>query len=95
MLENAVGPTKEVDLPDGGELVDVADEHWLPIPFSCRSVTCATCHIEVLEGAELLEPPKDDEQELAAIVRGPPGARFACQVQIKAGPGKVVVRPVE
>ncbi len=82
-------------MPEGGALVDAADEHWLPIPFSCRSVTCATCHIEVLEGAELLEPPNDEELELNSIIRGPEGARFACQVQIKALPGKVVVRPIE
>lgn len=93
-MASDVGPTKEVDLPDGGDLVDAADEHWLPIPFSCRSASCGTCHIEVLEGAEHLEPPNDDEQALDDIIGPPLGTRFACQVRIRAGEGVVKVRPV-
>lgn len=95
VLETAIGPEKEVDLPDGGEMLDAADEHWLPIPFSCRSATCATCHIEVVEGAEHLEPPNDEERDLLDIVRGPANGRFACQVKIRAGAGVVRVRPIE
>ena len=45
---------KTVAAPDGGSLADLCDDHEAPIPFSCRSASCATCHIEVLEGAEAL-----------------------------------------
>lgn len=93
VLENAVGPTREVDLPEGGELVDAADEVRLPIPFSCRSATCATCLIEVLEGAQWLEAPSADESELLGILAGPPENRLACQVRVKAGEGVIKVRP--
>lgn len=95
VVGSSIGPQKEVDLPEGGEMVDVADEHWLPIPFSCRSATCATCHIEVLEGAEHLEPPNEQELDLLDIVRGPAEARFACQVKIRPGDGVIKVRPIE
>jgi len=42
--------TKTVAAPDGGSLADLCDDHEAPIPFSCRSASCATCHIEILEG---------------------------------------------
>src|SRR5690606_34619412 len=40
----------EVDVPEGGPLVDVCDEHDAPVPFSCRSASCGTCRLDVLEG---------------------------------------------
>src|SRR5262249_17940488 len=63
-VASAVGAKKTVDVPEGGALVDVCDEYLAPVPFSCRSASCATCHIEVLEGAELLEPPEAEERVL-------------------------------
>ncbi len=94
VAENAVGAEREVDLPQGGALLDIADERRLPIPFSCRSATCATCHIEVLEGAELLEAPLDDEIMLLDVVGGPAGSRLACQAVVKPGSGVLKIRPV-
>jgi ferredoxin len=93
VLENHVGPSKEVDVPEGAELVDVADDERLPIPFSCRSATCATCLIEVVEGAECLEPPNADEQELLGILAGPENHRLACQARLRPGDGVLKVRP--
>ncbi|HEX2735425.1 MAG TPA: 2Fe-2S iron-sulfur cluster-binding protein [Polyangiaceae bacterium] len=93
VLENAVGPERETELPEGGELVDAADEARLPIPFSCRSATCATCLIEIVEGAEHLEPPNDYERELLEILAGPPENRLACQARVRAGAGVLKVRP--
>lgn len=89
-----VGPDKEVDVPDGGDLVDVSDETLLPIPFSCRSASCGTCQIEVVEGAELLEEPEEDESDLLDLIGGSSRSRLACQARLKPGPGLVRVRPV-
>ncbi len=94
VLQSSIGPCKEVEAAGGEELVDLADEHWLPIPFSCRSVTCGTCHIEVLEGQEYLEPPEDEEIDLLQMIGGPAHSRLACQVKLKAGAGMIKVRPV-
>jgi ferredoxin len=94
VLQNSVGPMKSVDVSDGGELVDLADEHWLPIPFSCRSATCGTCHIEVVEGAEHLEPADADETDLLDMLGGAANTRLACQVRIKPGAGTIKVCPV-
>lgn len=91
---NPAGGHKEVELPEGGPLLEAADERWLPIPFSCRSASCGTCQIEVLEGAELLEPAGEDEVDLLDVVGGPEGSRLACQVRVCAGGGVVRVKPV-
>ena len=85
--------TKTVDVPKGGALADICDDHEAPIPFSCRSASCATCHIEVLEGAEALLPPETEELDvLEAIDAAPPKYRLACCAKVKPGPGTVRVR---
>src|SRR5690606_1640339 len=91
---NPAGARKEVYVPEGGSLMDVADDRWLPIPFSCRSASCATCQVEILDGAECLEPPEEDEADLLDGVGGPQGSRLACQLQLKPGSGTVRVKPI-
>jgi 2Fe-2S ferredoxin len=84
---------KTVNAPAGGSLADLCDDHAAPIPFSCRSASCATCHVEVIEGEEALLPPEDEELDvLDAICSEPPKFRLACCAKLRAGAGKVVVR---
>jgi ferredoxin len=91
---NSIGRAKRVDAPDGGELVDICDEYLAPIPFSCRSASCGTCHVEVLAGAELLEPPSAEEAELLSLLGGGPNHRLACQARVRSGPGVIRLRAV-
>lgn len=84
-----------MDAPQGGALVDLCDAHYAPVPFSCRSATCGTCHVMVLEGEELLEPPNEAEAELLMILGGPEKSRLACQAVVRGVPGKLRVRPVD
>ena len=49
-LANSIGPAKTVDVEAGGQLADICDHYFAPIPFSCRSASCGTCHIEIVEG---------------------------------------------
>lgn len=93
--ESAAGRAKTVEAPEGGALVDLCDEHYAPVPFSCRSATCGTCHVQVLEGSELLEPPNEMESELLGILRGPRDSRLACQAVVRAASGTLKVRPVD
>jgi ferredoxin len=94
-LSSPAGSGKQVSVPDGGELLDICDRHLAPVPFSCRSATCATCHVVVLEGRELLEPPSAEELDLLSAIRGAPDTRLACQVVVRQGDGLVRLRPVE
>jgi len=90
---NAIGREKRGELADGGDLLDLCDEILAPVPFSCRSATCGTCQIHVLEGADLLEGPEAPEQELLELL-DVPGTRLACQARVRSGGGVIRVRPV-
>jgi len=92
---SAAGREKTVEAPEGGPLVDLCDEYLLPVPFSCRSASCATCQVEVIEGKELLEEPNEDEAELLDILGAPENVRLACQAGIKPRPGRLRLRAVE
>jgi ferredoxin len=94
-LESVFGAAKTIDAPEGGPLVDLCDEHYAPIPFSCRSATCGTCHVVVVEGLEHFEPPDQAEAELLGILRGPRSSRLACQAVLKAEEGLVRLRSVD
>ena len=87
------GEVAEKDVPAGGALVDLCDELNAPIPFSCRSASCGTCRLVVVEGANLLAEAEDEElQVLDAFGQAPPERRLACQARLLAGPGLVRVR---
>jgi ferredoxin len=92
-LANGIGPTKLANAPEGGELVDICDLFFAPVPFSCRSASCGTCQVHVLEGAELFDPPEPNETELLGILGGK-GTRLACQARIKPGSGLIRLRSV-
>jgi ferredoxin len=89
---NGFGATKIVEAPAGGELVDICDEHFCPVPFSCRSASCGTCHSEILEGIEHLAPAEPMEQELLDLLGGGPNSRLACQACVLPGPGLIRIR---
>ncbi|HET9931484.1 MAG TPA: 2Fe-2S iron-sulfur cluster-binding protein [Polyangiaceae bacterium] len=93
-LVNSIGRGKRIDAPEGGELVDICDEYLAPIPFSCRSASCGTCYVQVLEGGELLEAPGPEEAELVALLGGGADHRLACQARVKPGPGLIRLRAV-
>lgn len=85
-----------VEAPPGARLLDLCDENAAPVPFSCRSASCGTCRIDVLEGADLLEPPRDEELDVLDIFGDDPSRRrLACQVRCKAGDGLLRVRPAD
>jgi ferredoxin len=92
-FEGVLGRMKVMEAPDGGELLDICDEHLAPVAFSCRSASCATCQVQVVEGAELLEPPALEERELLTLLGGPSNNRLACQARIKPGLGRIRLKP--
>jgi len=88
------GDSLTVDAPSGGALADICDKNDAPVPFSCRSASCGTCRIVVLEGAEVLLPPEDEELEILDVFGNKPNQRLACCAKMKNGGGAVKVRPV-
>ena len=92
---NPLGPGLRADAPAGGLLVDVCDASRAPVPFSCRSASCGTCRVEVLEGLELFEDPSDEERGILEIFADPPHHRLACSARLRGGGGLVRIRIVE
>jgi ferredoxin len=89
---NLFGPDCQVDVAEGGRLVDVCDRVQAPVPFSCRAATCGTCRIEIVEGGELLEPREGAEAELLELLADPSNYRLACQAKIKRENGVIRLR---
>lgn len=93
-VENDLGQAKTAELGEAGDLVDVCDDILAPIPFSCRSASCATCQIEIIAGAELLEPPEESEKELLALLDVPANVRLACQARVRKAAGILRIKAV-
>ncbi|MEO5728097.1 MAG: 2Fe-2S iron-sulfur cluster-binding protein [Byssovorax sp.] len=94
LLRSPHGPAVTLAV-DGGRLLDACDDARAPVAFSCRSASCGTCRVEVLTGAELLEPPGPDELEVLAIFAAAPRERLACQAVVRSGAGLIRLGPVE
>lgn len=73
----------EYEVPDGTQISEACEKAG--IPFSCNSGVCATCQIEVLEGAENLGPLNQEEKDLGMDEN----KRLGCQCTIKSGIVKV------
>lgn len=91
ITESTTGRIVEIDAPDGAALVYLCDEYQAPIPFSCRSASCGTCRIFVLEGIDHLVPPAQDELDLLDVFdHDPRQVRLTCQARLR--PGAPLVR---
>jgi ferredoxin len=89
-------PRLEVPSPDGGRLVDLCDDHSAAVPFSCRSASCGTCRVDVVEGEALLEPPGDEELDVLDLFGDDPAkVRLACQLRVRPGEGRLRLRVSE
>jgi ferredoxin len=82
-----------VAVPTGGSLVDTCDDHAAPVPFSCKSASCGTCIVEIVEGdAELLPAEEHELDVLALFATPPPRYRLACQAKMKPGLARLRLR---
>lgn len=82
--------------PDGSEtilqaptdmslsLMEILKGEGYPIQATCGGMAlCATCHIEVLEGLENLDPQGDSELDMLETVPTVfPNSRLSCQIKI-------------
>ena len=92
-LESLAGPPATIELPNGGPLREACDEAAAPVPFSCRSTSCGTCRVDVIEGIDLLDEVGEDERAvLASFGDDPRRRRLACTAQVLPAAGLVRVR---
>jgi ferredoxin len=90
LLQSALGEGVTVD--GDGRLLDLCDAASAPVGFSCRSARCCTCRVDVLAGADLLDPPGADEIAVLRLHASRENQRLACQAVVRPGPGFVRVR---
>lgn len=84
---------QEVEAHAGESLLDIALNHGVSIQHACGGFcACTTCHCEIVEGIQNLEPAEGDELErLEVLSNRLPNSRLACQSKVK---GPVTVRVV-
>lgn len=78
----------------GTRLVDVTDEHpESEVPYSCRSASCGTCRVAVVEGGEGLSDPEEDELDVLEIFGDDPKrVRLCCQIRLERDVPKLTLR---
>ena len=85
------GNPVECEAASGESLLDIALSHGVDIQHACGGFcACTTCHCEVIEGAQNLLPPEEDELErLETLSDRTPSSRLSCQSKVQ---GDVTVR---
>ena len=95
IAESSAGRTVELEARAGTSLAELWETHDLPIPFACRSASCGTCRIAVLEGCDQLAPATEDERYvLDAFDARAPGIRLTCQARLGDGAYRIRVRAI-
>src|SRR6187431_741635 len=83
----------DVEVPVGSSILQAAQKAPAPEGSACGGVcACSTCHVYVEEGAELLSPASEQEEDIldkAFDVRI--NSRLGCQAKLRRE-GTVVVR---
>ena len=72
-----------VELPDGSLLAELDGK--CSILFACKTASCASCKVKVLEGMDNLEAPNELEEAGLATFATDPKERLMCVCKIKSG----------
>jgi len=80
---------ESIEANDGELLSESLDVTNSPILFGCRTGICATCLVQVVEGAEHLPELEEDEEEVLEIYAEVENCRLACQLSLSGGPVKL------
>lgn len=85
-VENPHGETRQLEIPDGINLslMEVLKASEYDILATCGGMAlCATCHIEVLEGMDTLQPLSEAELDmLDTLPDADDQSRLACQIRL-------------
>ena len=77
------------EVPEGKSFLEMCQEEGAPHSFGCTVGSCGVCQLVVVEGADHVDPPSDDETSTIEMCTDEPGARLGCQLVIR---GDVTVR---
>ena len=95
-VEDRNGICQPVEVPEGISLslMEVLKAMDYPITAACGGLAlCATCHVEVLKGADELPVPLDAELEmLDTLPDALTNSRLACQLRISADMSGMIFR---
>jgi|SRR5690606_4005515 len=85
-VEDRDGTTKSVEVPTdiNLSLMEILKASEYDILATCGGMAlCATCHVEVLEGAENLSEPEDQELDMLDTLPDlTDSSRLACQLRL-------------
>ena len=85
-VEDRAGDKKTVEVPEeiSLSLMEVLKASDYPILATCGGMAlCATCHVEVMNGADNLSEPSDAELDmLDTLPNAVSNSRLACQIKI-------------
>lgn len=79
------------DVAEGTSFLEFCQTNNAPHDFGCTVGSCGTCRMEVVEGAENLQPMDDEERETVEMCTDLPGARLGCQAKVN---GDVKIRQI-
>ena len=72
---------EEIELEEDAPIAEYCEEAG--VPFACTEGVCGTCVVEVVEGAEHLSEPTQEEFDF--LGEDTCSERLACQCKIKKG----------
>lgn len=73
----------EVEVPHGTSLAEVVDASGADITFGCKSGTCGTCRVRVVDGLENLSPTTPEERDFLSSLEAEANERLGCQFCIQ------------
>ncbi|MCX8194664.1 MAG: (2Fe-2S)-binding protein [Candidatus Micrarchaeota archaeon] len=76
---------KTVEVPDGSDLVQVAEDNGASISFSCKAGVCLSCLVNVNKGMENLSEKTENEKATLEGFGAKPNQRLACQCKVLKG----------
>jgi len=71
-----------VEAPADTPLQRIADTAGADITFGCRTGSCGTCRVRVIEGFANCSEPGPEERDFLAGLDAPADQRLACQVTV-------------
>ncbi|HNQ89630.1 MAG TPA: 2Fe-2S iron-sulfur cluster-binding protein [Verrucomicrobiota bacterium] len=82
------------EVAPGSSLLDAGEAAGIEMEAGCFNCSCGTCIVEIVRGAENLDPPSPDEVEvLDQWSRDPEKYRCACSARVRTG--EIVIRQLD